>query len=211
MVRLTGSITSDPIAQQIKLHTSRMEIESDGFGRLYGFARVRRTLQSGISAAIKNADAALKNEKVAYTSEYSADCKNNKFQNGILDGFGIAQNVLSGLDTSIDLVLGISYYVKGIQTGDIHFEIDTIPIEDGFVYDGTYGDAIVESFVQIEPVITPSNLVRKSITFKIPVNTLSGNSGVVINLHRHGDLASDTVAADVIVTNVVLDGYFWHV
>ena len=63
-------------------------------------------------------------ENVKYGSNYTAKYKDNEFQATRKDGFGIAQGIDDGLDTSIPLTLSISYYVKGTDTGDTDLERD---------------------------------------------------------------------------------------
>jgi hypothetical protein len=149
------------------------------------------------------------NEKVSYTSTYIADLLDNEFANGATDGFGYLQNIEFGVDTSIDLILGVSYYVKGTGTGDIDFDIESTQVMDGFIYNGTYGDALTIHQQYVETISSASDLLRKSFTVRIPINKLSQGDGVVINIKRLGGSATDTLSNNIVITNVVIDGFYW--
>ena len=210
-LRITSNIVEDPIVQQIKIHSNRTEIEDTGFLRSYGYGRKRKTLQGGINLSVKNDLSDPTNEVVDYTSNYHADLTENELVgSGATDGFGYIQNIEFGVDTSIDLILGISYYVKGTNTGDIQFEIESTQVSDGFIYDGSYGDTVSDEQTVIENITTNSNLVRKSFEVKIPINKLVQGDGVVINVRRVSGAAGDTLTNSVVTTNVVIDGYYWN-
>ena len=207
--RIMADITADAIVEQIKLHTNRTEIENDGFIRMYGRARVARTLLSGVYNSVKNDLADPANEVVRYTDSYRADYVDNEFANNTIDGFGLIQGIDHGLDTSIPLVLGISYYVKGTMTGDVNFTVKASQVDDGFVYNGAEP---YETTELIENVAVSSNLIRKTVQTTVMVNKLAVGDGIVIEVKRDATSGNpnDTLNGNIVITNVTLTGYFWH-
>jgi len=205
--RIETDIVTDPIVQQLKLHTARMEVNADGTSEYFGSARFVKTLKSGIGGTIPNYYNDPNDEYVAYGTDFKAKYRDNEFKYNVKDGFGIVQGIDEGLDTSIPLVLSVSYYIKGTGTGDINFGVDVYQIEDGFVYDGT---AVPETFKVVQTISTPSNRVRQTMQLLVGVNTLKADgSAVLISLYRDGNTAEDTLSDNVIVTNITLTGYFY--
>lgn len=206
--RLTGDILQEPTVEQIKLHTDRIEIEPEGIFK-FGKARSTIALAAGIKFSIPNSNIDPANENVKYTPTFSAALDDNEFQNNRDDGFGLTINRVEGLDTSVPIVLGISFYVKGNSTGNINFRINSSQVTDGYVYDGAN---IAEEFTTIVTVDTPSNEVRQSIQVLLPINTLQNNSGLLVEVSR---LAAtdplDTLNGSVIITNLIVEGTAWKI
>ena len=118
-------------------------------------------------------------------------------------------NIDEGLDTSIPVEVKISYYVEGTNTGDIEFNLRTLYITDGFVYDGSA--ASVDEFTLIDTVSSDSNLVRRTGTMYVDASYAHPNTGILVLISRDGTAAnaSDTLAANVVLTHVVVNGFFW--
>ena len=207
--KITSNIVQDPILEQMKLHTNRMEINSDGVSEYFGSARYPKTLTFGLEITIPNDLADPANEVVAYGSRATAKYVDNEFQNDRVDGFLLTQDVVTGLDTSIPLICNISYYVKGTATGNIRIKSDVFQVGDGFVYDGT---AIPDTYVVDDNVLTSSNLVRRTSSFLIDIYKLKVTGALLISLYRDATGAEplDTLSAGIVVTNVSLIGHFWR-
>jgi len=205
--RVNQAIVTDPVIEQLKLHTNRFEINSDGTEERFGLARVKKSLVFGLVNSITNGLNDPANETVSYGTNFSAKYIDNEFQANRKDGFGVTQGIDEGLDTSIPLTLSISYYVKGINTGDIEFNIEAFQVQDDFIYDGT---AIPDTYSIQDNVITPSNLQRRTVQVSIKVNNLTPVDGVLISLFRDAGEGGDNLNASVVVTNVALTGYFWR-
>lgn len=207
--RITAPITGDPQVEQIKLHTDRIEFEYAGIFK-YGRARSPIQLVAGVSQIVKNDLSDPANEVVAYTPNFSAAYLDNELANNAIDGFGIVVNRTFGLDTSVPLVVALSFYVKGTATGDVEFNFETSQVIDGYVYNGT------EPFTASAETVTiaaPADLVRKTVQFRVPINKLQANSGIVVNLYRDatGTNPEDTLAANIVITNVVVTGFAWKI
>ncbi len=211
---LIGTIVTDPIVQQVKLHSNRIEIENTGIFK-YGKARIPYTVMTGVENSIHNVLSNPANEAVNYTAVSRAAYTDNEFANGADDSFIYVVVLEEGMDTSIPLMVGIAFYVKGSSTGDIEFYVQSTQVSpisntDGgtFIYDG---NAPFEQTDIIVPVTVPSNLERQTFTVLVPIYKLFGNSGVVLNIGRDasGGNLDDTVTDNVVVTNVVITPHKW--
>lgn len=207
--RILTDIVADPQVEQIKLHTSRTEINKEGTFEFFGEARYRKTVQSGLGAIIPNSLADPADQSVQYGANFSAKFKDNRFADGARDGFGLVQSIEAGTDTSIPMILTVSYYVDGTATGDIDFSVEVFQVADGFVYDG---NNIPSTYTDIETVITPSDQIRRTATLLIDQNDLvPGETAVLVSIYRDasGGNPNDTLGEDVVITNTSLVSYFW--
>ena len=203
-----GGITQDPVVEQIKLHSNRMEINSTGVHEFFGLARPARELHSGLEIATANALVDPADESVMYGTGTTAKYKDNEFAQNADDGFVIVQGVDEGLDTSISLRLGLSYYVKGTSTGDIVFDVDVYQVGDGFVYDGS---ATPDSYSITDTVVSNSNQIRRSASILINTEKVSPSEALVISIRRNAVTnPSDTLGANVVLTYANTSGWFWR-
>lgn len=202
------TITGDPLIEQVKLHTDRIEIENRGIFK-FGQARTPVRLEYGVSNIIPNETQTPLDQAVAYSPDISAGFLNNRFATGKLDGFIVIVNRKFGLDTSIPLTFSVSYYIDGTATGDIDFVISTVQVNDDFSYSGSIA---APTYRQVQTIETNNgDKIRRTVDFLIPINKLSSNSGIVISLSRDAQISNptDTVTADLVVTNIAVDGYIW--
>lgn len=207
-MRLTDTIVEDPIVQQVKLHTDRIEIESQGIFK-FGRARSLYTLNSGILSVVQNTLKSPVSQNVSYTSEIVAGYLHNELAKGKDDGFLFVVNRESELDTSIPLIISVSYYVEGVATGDIEFEVATLQILDNFPYTGT--ETPYSSYNQIESVATnDGNNNRRTSKFLVPVNKLASDSAIVVSFSRLGQTGvNDTLTNNIVCTHFTVEGYRW--
>lgn len=208
--RIISDITADPIIEQVKLHTPRFEANACGCTQYFGESRYKKTVLSGVDILINNALQSPASQAVAYTPTISADYGDNQFNNNARDSKLFVLNVDEGLDTSIPIEVVISFYVEGTGTGDIEFTLGKIPVGDGFIYDGT--SSVTTEYSVISQVITPSNLERRSIKMYMPIN--DGGPDIpayLMEIARDatGTNPNDTVPHNVVVTHVIVNGWFW--
>lgn len=208
--RIVTAITSDPVAQQVKLHSNRIELEANGIFK-YGKARSPLNLLEGVRSIVSNTDQTPLDQAVSYANNITAGYFNNRFDNGKNDGFLAIVNRKFGLDTSVPLVLALSFYVEGTNIGDLDFLITAIQVVDGFEYTGA---ALPDSqYNQIETIAANAgNNQRRTVQFVVPINKLQANSGIVISVTRVAQAnPNDTVASDIVITNVVVNGFTWKI
>lgn len=216
--RLISPLGIMPVVEQIKLHPSRIELNSSGIQEFFGLSRGCVTLQSGVRTFVENTTSSPLSQAVGYfqstiNGDVIAGYLENKFSNSAVDGVIIVQPYCPYLDTSTPLLLEVSYYVDGIQTGDVELSVEYKVFGDGFVYNQSIQPDGVISV--IDSVITPSSQIRRTVRFEIPVDSLTteGGGGVVIHLVRDATPANldDTLAQDVVITNFSLVGRRWRV
>jgi hypothetical protein len=208
--RVVSPITTDPVIEQIKLHTNRFEINKDGSTEYFGRSRYPKVLFFGVQNLINNTISSPASQDVTYESgEAVADYTDNQFNNNTIDSAIITQAIVSGLDTSIPIYLDISFYIEGIATGDVEWVADVYKVSDGFLYDGS---ATPDTFSVIAPIITPSNLERKTATIKILANDLTDQDSILIRIKRDATAGNpnDTVEDECVITQIKLTGYFWR-
>lgn len=208
--RIVSNITQDAIIEQVKIHTSRWECNSDGTTEYFGLGRYKKTILSGINNLVNNAALSPANESVDYSNLVVAGYTDNQLNNGAFDSRLFILNVDEGLDTSIKIEVRISYYVDGPDTGDIEFRLTKIPVMDDFVYDGTALEEDLQT--QIETISVNSDLVRKTAVLYMPVNEGTPAEAYVFVLSRdaRGTNPNDTLPDNVILTHIVVNGYFWR-
>lgn len=208
-IELIGGIVLDPLIEQMKLHTNRCEINADGTTEYFGAARYPKSLVFGLQNTIPNNKYNPADQIVDYSPNFSAGYVNNKFANTVVDGFALLQPIEVGLDTSIPLQLFVSYYVDGINTGDIDFTVEVNKIADDFVYDGT---ATPDVYEKIDTVDVASDHVRRTVSFNISVADLFPNDAIVLNIFRDATVPNtdDTLQTGIVITNVSLIGVFWR-
>ena len=211
-IRVVNAITTDPVLEQIKLHTNRVEIENTGIFR-YGVARTSRILNNGLSNTIKNTKQNPPNLNVPYTPTITAGYLDNQFTNGADDGFLFVQNVESGIDTSIPYALKVAYYPMGGLAGDIELQADIVLVGQNinttpFVYDGT---SPMTTYKIIDSVPAGHEKERRTATFYIDISHLTPADAIVINIHRDAGATNpnDTLTHNVIMTHIVPTAYFW--
>jgi len=208
--RVVSDIVTDPVIEQLKLHTDRFEINADGSTEYYGLGVYPKTLLAGIGHLIENSGITPSNQSVTYdTGAVTAAYKNNKFTFNKLDTGILVQNIVDGVHTGVPLVLSISYYVNSANTGAIEWETDVYEIADGFVYDGT---AVPRNYNVIDTVASPSNQVRRTANILIPIDNLTYDDAILIVIKRDATSGNsdDTLEADCVATNIRLTGYFWR-
>lgn len=205
-LRITSDITGDPQVQQVKLHTDRIEIESLGIFR-YGRSRKKVTILSGISNLITNAQEDPSNRDIKYTDTFTAKTENNRLQANRDDGVAVIANRVSGLDTSIHLIVNISYYVDGTGTGDLELFIRGSQIEDGNIYDG---NATTDDYVVYDTITSNVDEVRRTVQAIVPINKLDSISAEFIEISRLGSSsANDTLTSDIVLVSIEVIGYLW--
>jgi len=207
--RITSPITTDPLLEQVKLHTNSFEINANGFTEYFGTSRYKKTVLSGINNLVNNSAQSLANESAAYAPGISAGYKDNEFQDNTVDSTLFVLDVNEGIDTSIPVEVNVSWYVKGAGTGDVELSLGKIPVGDGFVYDGantvTWADPVVTN------VPVASNLVRQTTTMYIDINEAQADTAYLMVIRRDASAGNtnDTVAASVVATHIKVNAYFW--
>lgn len=203
--RVTDTITTDPIMEQVKLHTNRYEINDDGNTEYFGRGRYPKDI---LVTKETNNDKNPSNEDLDIAPGITEDRQDNEFQNNTQDGFILRGTLTEGVDTSIPVQVIIDWMPLTNGSGDVELELEAVKTGVGFVYDGT------ATPVASTPVITSVNgqeheTIRS--TFLVNVSTaLPGDTfhGSVFRNATTGN-ADDTYQANIAVIGWRVVGYFW--
>ncbi len=211
-IRLTTPVTTLPVLEQVKSHTNRTEINSDGVVEFFGLARGIKHIE-----VIETANAASDptNENVTYftggLNSGVSKLVDNEFASNALDSKCYLIKIDDSTDTSTPILLSIPFYVKGIGTGDIEFTGEIVQVTSDFVYDALPNpDASADL---IYPIITPQDRERQILQLEIPVNKVDPTTGgviVVISRDARGSNPNDTLPSNVVLTGSTADGRRWR-
>ncbi len=198
--RLLSPATALPELEQVKIHTSRSEINADGTVEFFGLARGVKDL---ITASYANNLSDPSNENVVYFTGGidggAAKLVDNEFANNTRDSRALIVKIDQDVDTSTPLVISYPFYVKGSQTGDVRFDIEYVQITDGFIYGNQVSPDGATNVIY--PIITPSNGERQVLRFEVPINEIDPTvGGVAVILTRDANAAEDTLGANVVLT-----------
>lgn len=203
LFRITSTITKDIVLEQIKLHTSRYEVNSDGFTEYFGRSRYAKTIPITKTAnALKNPA----NENVTIAVGITEIRTDNEFNNGANDGLILRGVVPEGLDTSIPVQLIIDWYPKGTGSGDVKLQLETLTTNTGFVYDGTA--PVNTATPQITSIDNQEEELHQSTFLVSPFNSTPGDK-IYGSLFRDASDAQDTYAANIVIVDYNVIGYFW--
>ncbi len=205
--RITATITTDPIIEQLKLHTNRMQIKENGLSEFLGTARYKDTIMSGTNNLINNSAETPRDTNIKYAPGVTARIRDNRFEANNDQSTLLTLNIKEGLDTSILVALDISYDVLAAVTGDIDLELNKILVEDGFVYDGNGVMVLCDN--PITTVVSAIAEQRMTTRFYIRLDDALPNSAYRLQLKRNGSSAADTLASSIAISHLEVSGYFW--
>ena len=202
---ITSAITTDPVIEQIKLHTNAFEIEADGSTSYRGIARYPKSIPITIEA---NADKTPLSENIDIADGVTVVRVFNEFADVKVDGNILSGIIPVGLDTSIPVTLHVDWYPSNNNTGDVELEVELVPVTNGFVFDGT-----ADKLSTIPAVHSVSNdqYVKHTSIFQALVQQSLPGDQVFVSLFRDATSGNteDTYAGNIVITNIVLVGYFW--
>jgi hypothetical protein len=206
--RIVSDIISDPVIEQLKLHTEgSFEIEADGSTSYRGKARYEKELLvhwhltealEGFSPGDTNID---------FADGLSIVYKDNKLVDTKTDGRGGYVIMPSGIDTSIPLQFEVLWQPLAATAGDIITEVRTAQIRVGDVLDGNI-PAVVSNNTRVITAGTDNVLYKSSTQF--PINKLLTGELLAFGIKRFGADVLDTFAGNVALVNVRVIGYFWR-
>ena len=204
---IISPITLDPVIEQLKLHTNRMQIKENGLSEFLGTARYKDTIMSGTQHLINNAAESPRDTDIKYAPGVTAKLKDNRLEAGNDQSTLLTLNIKEGLDTSILVALDISYEVLSAATGNIDMELNKILVEDGFIYDGNGTMILCDN-----PITTVTQAIaeqRVTTRFYIKLEDALPNSAYRLQLKRNGSAPTDTLASNIAISHLEVSGYFW--
>jgi len=204
--RISTEIDTAPVFEQFKIHSNRTEINADGFVEHMGKARPKRKIYGvNIGNSIELAGAAPKNKNVDYGTLLNFVVQKNQLQSGRTDGFGQIFAIPEGLDTSRALTLRVRWASESSASGNVELRFIRGEISIGTVLNGTNTETTMLD-VTNGPFVA-NKIVETEFEFFEP--SLVPQNQVPFAIMRYAGTGSDTLAANVYVSSLELEGYFW--
>ena len=196
---------TSPTLQQVKIHTDRTEVNSDGVVEYFGAAEPTRTI-SGASFAESYALAGIVpgNKNVDYGPVLEYEVDNNSFANIGTDGRGGVVTVPAGLDTSRPLTFTILLAPTSASTATnagIVFYYGAA--DDTTILDGTNPEVSITNNVAISAT---ANAVATT-SFMFPANSLEPGDRIPFGYTRP---AGDPYSGAIYITGTTMNGVFWR-
>jgi hypothetical protein len=208
--RIATAITTSPIFQQYKLHTSRFEVNADGVTEYFGAGRYPRDLPVNIALSQPVTGSAPGNAAVAFSATITLTIPRNQFNNNAVDAFGILVTVPVGIDTSIPLILEDLWQADTANAGDVELVASAAQLEIGDPWDGTAAEV---STAQVETVGAGTRYVSRATNFSIDISDLVPGELLVLKVERNATVGNDppdTLAGNIIHGSLRAFGTFWR-
>lgn len=204
-LRVVVPITTSPVADQVKLHTNRVEINGDGFVEFFGSSRAVKIIYP---AGIWNHTSMTPSNNDVYISNtLRFDGTDNEFQNNATDTFTMTFSLPEDTCTSCPLVLRWRYTVSTTNGGNIawivrygysrNFADDSSSISS--VYNSSTGTSPNEVLVTATTSggFNADKQYNGKVLISIPdalaYNSTTGDSDIIwVLLERQGSAGADT-------------------
>jgi len=220
-LRISSSITTAPIFEKFKIHTNRMELESDGFQRMYGLSRIEEKFPITFGGLFSNVGKAPTDQDFYLSDNLGIAATGNSFPTNQDRAIIFSQFIPFELDTSAPVKLTISYFVDTALSGVIQWVVDwATSAEMDPVYTST---ALAPTTFTNERNVTVLDTVGASENNKDRVKTIeleipeavtqqasnAPNSKLWLRLTRDVS-GSDTYAGNAILTDFALFYTAWR-
>ena len=193
--RVTSVMTTAPVFEQVRLHTSRMEINSDGFLELFGEGRRRNQLDVHQRLTDDLSGASPGNVAITFGTGLTITPQDNQFVSNANDGFGIIIQIPFGVDSSLPMLLRLGWIPSNTDTGNVRFETEYRIIEEGDIL--ATGQALTGTIT--EDVAAPG--VTDQLEFyevELDISqSVPGRSYIALGIQRLGPNAADTFTGNV--------------
>jgi len=204
--RVINDIVTDPMIEQIKMHTARFEINADGVTEYFAGARYQKSIYTEIKAnALKNPP----NENILISPGVTVLKTDNEFANGAQDGNVLMGVLPVGIDTSIPIQLIVDWYGKSTGAGDVELELSATVCDSDFIYDGTALPAVTQTNIT---TLNNQRFHRQTSIFEIYVQDALPGDTIYGSLFRDATSGNpdDTYASNIVITNARIIAYFWR-
>lgn len=208
--RITGAITTTPVLERIKLGTNRTKVNSDGVIEFFGSAIRQATLQQVSLATISDlSGASPSNGTIQYSPSISLTPIDNRFNDGALDGFGIALSVPDGIDTSRPLQCRVLFRCANNSAGDVQFELLTTRVQEGDTVNGALPEVNGTGITTIGAGTQDQAYLK---TLEADISDFTADDFIVLALRRdaRGSNPADTYAGNIEIMFIEALGSFWR-
>jgi hypothetical protein len=128
--RINSTVTTSPVIDQIKIHSNRTEINSDGWIEYFGKARPIDTLPWD-AGLLEAAAASPSNQDLFLSDNLDVGRVENLFANGATDRIGFLSPLPLSIDTSSPIKFSWSVKTDDATAGDIDWVIRWGYVTDG--------------------------------------------------------------------------------
>lgn len=123
-IRIDGvALTTRPIFEQFKIHTNRMEIDSNGFQLMYGTGRIKEKFPISLGGLLPNVGRSPNSQDFYLSDNLGIAGEGNSFPTNQSRSKLFTQFVPFELDTSSPVDLTISYYGDSSLAGTVQWEV----------------------------------------------------------------------------------------
>lgn len=205
--RITETLSTDGIYTQIKMHTSRYEINSDGVTEYFGDAIYEKDLNMHWHLTEDVEGLSPSNENIDFAQDMSLVYNDNEFTSSGTDGRGGYIIMPEGIDTSKKVKIELLWHPMDNNAGNILCRCNTAQIVVGETLDGSITSEQNETLL---PVIAGSDNVLQKTTLSVDVEQLLPGELLVFTIKRIGNDSSDTYGGSLAMVNIRAIGYFWR-
>lgn len=200
------AITTSPVVEYLKVHSSRMEINSNGQSQYFGDARYVQTVPLTLYPLV---GATPSDENIAIASGFTLALTDNGFNNSATDGFGGVIPIPEGLDTSSFLEFVASYYVDGTATGNIELQLDTVGLSTGDTLDGN--NLFDNQLSNIISITSSADQAIQQSSFFFWIDDLVPGETLAFKLSRDATTGNtdDTLNGDIVLVQTQAKAYFY--
>lgn len=207
-IRVVSTLTGPlPVLNQIKLHTSRIELKEDGYVQYYGEARNTTTLPWDLGL-LEAANSSPSNQDLYVSDNLNQGRQENSLNNGATDRVGFSTYLPTEIDTSFGIKVIWSFITDNVLGGSVDWVIRWGWTNDG---DNVYTSTALapttgpneqsDSFSTVITLATP--YIQKSETRYITIPSVNAYPEVGrpdmlwVTLERDG--GGDTHLGDIIL------------
>jgi len=210
---ITAPLTTLPVMEQFKIHTSRSENNSDGVIQFFGNGRGSKTLNWSLGD-LEAANASPGNQDVYISDTLSVGRVENAFANNSDQRSGFNIRLPEDVDTSSKLKLRVTAISTSTNAGNIVYNIRSGYTKDGDSVYNTTGNAPTTHPTQVSQIFTdvaPFPALR-SLTYDIEIDISQLNAKPVtgpkdanllwVTFERTGNDAADTFTGTVALVSL---------
>lgn len=230
-IRVSGAITTAPVFEQFKVHSSHTEIGPDGTINFFADARQRRTFITSPSQILFGLGNSAPNN-ASFTVGSGATTWTDQRTNASFPGIGVFIRELTGsialpkgIDTSNGLITRVYWKKSNSGAGDVQWKIDylvrgakNVPISNGsnITPSGrSSGDSISSTSgttIETTPIgdgLNEEEIILSEFTSETNINGFYEGDMLLLRFYRDPADVDDTYISNAILLGFEVSGVFW--
>lgn len=213
-LRIAQAVTTTPIIEQIKLHTNRFEINSDGYLEYFGLGRPINTLPWHLGLA-QPANNSPSNSDLYVGKNVAIGAIENLFVDGTIDRTGYNTALPLSLDTSSPIIFRWASRTTNNSAGNIEWIIRwTWSNEGDSVYKSASTSPSIAQHEQEQILVVPAPTISNTQIWYVALleipdmisNEISTPDILWVTLQRTGNSVNDTHSGNV--ANIAISGEY---